>query len=357
MSRNTGVQRSRTIAVPILLALAVLLFSFPVGAQDSSKNEITFVRLANGEPGGEGIYSVNADGSDERLLFLFEDIGLPYDVYNGGYRCPVWSPDGTRIAMNGTEDGKSYLAIIDVETGDVERVYEVEHDDQTFRNVYYPSWVPGEDALSFGFTDADQNGVVSASGIRMVDLETGDVTTLRDDIDLNDGNSTYPRTLGGPVPNYTPFSNSWSPDGSQIALSSYNWRTHLLNADGSTLRELSIQYANGEAEWSPDGSTLATSLYRLVLIDPNDDTERELVSMGEMLNSSTIESLAWSPDGSEIAYSAALMDISSGTVMSAFSVSVVNAETGEIRELVRTPAFEWGAFPYNLACVDWRPTG
>jgi Tol biopolymer transport system component len=342
----------------LLLVLAILLTSSRQAYAQENQTEdgdITFVRLANGEPGGEGIYMINADGSDERPLFLFEDIDLPYDLLNGGYRCPVWSPDGRQIALNGTEEETNYIAVVNVDSGDVQRVYEVQHDEQTFRNIYFPEWVPNANQLSFGFTEAERDtGIVLSNGIRSVSLDNSNVVTLRDDIDMTEGGNS-PRYLGGPVPNYTPFAHSWSPDGSQLALASYNWRTYLLNADGSNLRELPTQWANGDVEWSPDGSTLATSLYRMILIDPDDLTERELVPLGETLNGSTVESLAWSPDGNEIAYSTMWIDTSSGEFTTAFSLSVVDVATSEIRELIRTPSFTGSDYPYNISCVDWRP--
>jgi dipeptidyl aminopeptidase/acylaminoacyl peptidase len=356
LTSKIGARSAEDLAAALFLALAILLFgSYPVQAQDEDTNEITFVRLANGAPGGEGVYIINADGSGERPLFLFDDLGLPYDVSKGGYRCPVWSPDGTQMAFNGTEGETNYLAVVNVDDGGVRRVYQVQHDTQTFRNIYFPAWTPDASRLSFGFTEAERNtGVVLANGIRSVSLEDGEVVTVRDDIDLTEGGSS-PRIIGGPVPNYTPFSHSWSPDGSQLALASYNWRTYLLDGNGAYLRELPSQWANGDVEWSPDGSMLAVSLYRLTLIHSSDGTERELVPIGETLNGSTVESLAWSLDGGEIAYSTMWIDISSGAFTTAFSLSVVDVETGEIRELVRTPSFTGSDYPYNISCVDWRP--
>lgn len=346
----------------LLLITSAFLFpgTLPTLAQetDSSEGEITFVRLANGEPGGEGIYIINEDGTDERPLFLFEDLGLPYDVYNGGYRCPVWSPDGQSLAFNGTDAvNTNYIAVVDVESGDVELVYNVEHDDEILRGIYYPEWVPNENQISFGFTEVERTtGILRAHGVRIVSLEDGEIQTIRDDIGLTEADGS-PRYMGGPVPNYTPFAHSWSPDGSQIALASYNWRTYLMDADGENLRELSPQWVNGDVEWSPDGTLLADSLYRMILLDPTEDTEREIVPLGESLNGATVESLAWSADGSEIAYSTMWIDITSGAFTTAFSVSIVDVETGEIRELTRTPSFVAGEYPYNISCVDWRPTG
>lgn len=357
MSRNRA-NRSGYFAIFSILALAVLQSSGPAYAQENepSSDEITFVRLANGEPGGAGIYAINADGTNERPLFLFDDLGLPYDLLNGGYRCPVWSPDGSQLAFNGT-DGEltNYLAVVDIDNGDVQLVYEVEHDDQMLRGIFYPEWVPDSNALSFGFTEVERNtGVLRANGVRVVSLDDGEVTRLRDNVEHTEPDGS-PRYMGGPVPNYNPFSHSWSPDGSQLAVVFYNWRTHLLAADGTSQRELPSQWANGDVEWSPDGSAVAISLYRMILLDLQDDSERELVPFGETLNGSTVESLAWSPDGREIAYSTMWIDISSGEFTTAFSVSVIDVETGEIRELIRTSSFTGSEYPYNISCVDWRP--
>jgi Tol biopolymer transport system component len=127
-----------------------------------------------------------------------------------------------------------------------------------------------------------------------------------------------------------------------------------MDADGATQRDLTVDWANSEVGWSPDGSMLASSLYRMVLMNPDDGSERELVPMGEMLNSSTVESLAWSSDGSEIAYSTMWISLTPEFTTS-FSVSVIDVESGEIRELVNTPSFISGQHPYNISCVDWRP--
>lgn len=357
-TRKNRLEHPEQLAAPLLLVLiAILSINLHTKGQDEAAGgQITFVRLANGEPGGEGIYIVSADGTDERPLLLFEDIGLPYDLDNGGYRCPVWSPDGTQFAMNGGEGETNYIAVVNIDDGEVQRVHEVEHDDQMLRNIFFPEWVPGEDSqLSFGFTEVERNtGVLRANGVRVVSLDDGEVTTLTDEIEVTEPDGS-PRYMGGPVPNYNPFSHSWSPDGSQLALVLYNWRTHLLNADGTIQRELPAQWANGDVEWSPDGAALAISLYRMILLDPQDDTERELVPFGETLNGSTVESLAWSPDGSEIAYATMLIDLSSGEFTTAFTVSVVDVATGEIRELLRTPSFTGSEYPHNLSCVDWRP--
>ena len=358
MNRNR-IRYAGYVALLSLLALGMLQSGSPTNAQETSPDpgDITFVRLANGEPGGEGIYIINADGTGERPLFLFEDLSLPYNLLNGGYRCPVWSPDGTQLAFNGT-DGEltNYLAVVDVETGDVEFAYEVQHDDQMLQGVFYPEWTPDASALSFGFTEVERNtGILRASGVRTVNLDDGEVSTLRDDLEVTeaDGSARY---MGGPMPNYYPFSHSWSPDGSQLALVFYNWRAYVLDAAGTTLQEIPAQWANGDVEWSPDGSTLAISLYRALLVDPASEAEREIVPMGETLNGSTVESLAWSPDGSKIAYSTMWIDISSGEFTTAFSLSVVDAETSEIRELIRTPWFTGSEYPHNISCVDWRPS-
>ncbi len=48
------------------------------------------------------------------------------------------------------------------------------------------------------------------------------------------------------------------------------------------------------------------------------------------------------------------IDLSSGEFTTAFSLSIVDVETGEIRELIRTPSFTGGDYPYNISCVDWH---
>jgi len=340
----------------ILLLLALGLNASAANAQDDGGGLLLFARIANGEPGGEGLYVVNADGSGERPLALFDDIGYPYDLDSGGYRCPAWSPDGARIAFNGALDGRSYLAVINADGSGAHTVYEVENDSTTTRQIHYPRWVPNSDRLSFGFTEADPTtGNLIANGVRSVRLDGSDLQTIRGDVAL-----TYeggePVQIGGMVDNFLSFTHAWSPDGSQLTISSLNNRIFLTDANGASLHPLeSSEWAAGGVDWSPDGSRIASSHFYIASYTPEDTDLQPIVPMPTDALDETIESVAWSPDGSQIAYTTYVIDINNGAVPWHVSLRVVDVATGQEREIVRTPDFGRGGYPWGISCVDWRP--
>lgn len=322
----------------------------------SVEGEITFVRHANGEQsGGEGVYVMNADGTGERPLFLFDDVGLPYDVFNDGMRCPAWSPDGTQLAFNAYDPASEnqYIAIVDPDGSNLRRVYEISSDGQDFHQIHFPEWTPDGAGISFGFTDSvTASGVITTQGLALLNLDSGEVARLTDTLPTTyyDGSSSYR--------GYTymyPFFHAWSPDGERVAIGSYSKFVYLLDAETGTLTELSETDNDAyDVDWSPDGSVIAGALRTLVTLDPDDGTRHELIGYPTAAPNVSYESVSWSPDGSQLTYITYQTDIQ-GDFVYWFILWVMDVETGETRELVRTPIASQHEYPQNLACVDWRP--
>src|SRR5690606_37760594 len=106
-----------------------------------------------------------------------------YHLDSGGYRCPVWSPDGSRIAFNGALDGRSYLVVMDGDGSNARTVYEVQNDPTTTRQIHYPRWIPGTERISFGYTEASPTtGDVSINGVRSINLDGMALQSIRDDV-------------------------------------------------------------------------------------------------------------------------------------------------------------------------------
>lgn len=339
----------------ILVLLALTLSATSVDAQADSGGELIFARIANGEPGGEGIYTINADGSGARPLALFEDIGYPYALESGGYRCPAWSPDGAQIAFNGALDGRSYIAVMNADGSGARTVYAVENDSTTTREIHFPRWVPNSDRISFGYTEADPTtGALYVNGVRSVRLDGSDLQTLHDDIALT-YDSGAPVVIGDLLPNFIVLTHAWSPDGEQLAISSFNNRIFLADAAGTTPRPLEAgQWAAGGVDWSPDGSRIASSHFYVASYTPDGADKQDLVPMPTDVLNETIESVAWSPDGSQIAYTSYVTNLSDETSWH-IKLVVVDVKTGEQREIVRTPDFGRGSYPWGISCVDWQP--
>jgi len=321
--------------------------------------ELVFARLANGQPGGEGVYAISPEGTGERPLFLFDDLGLPYDVYEaGGVRCPALSPDGAQVVFNSAdaETNTRYLAVVNVDGSNLRRILEIPDDPQRQSNINFPTWTPDGQRISYGFTEADAENRVTANGIRVIDPTSGDITTLLNDLTLTyDGGA--PNTLDGLTPYRQALFHQWSPDARQLAVASFADLIYVLNADGSSPRplELSVWAANA-VDWSPDGAwVVGGGQFRLSLFSPDGVTQTELAPPDR--TGSTYDSVAWSPDGREIAFITYTADIINGDYTYWYTLATMNVETGEIREVLRLPNTGQYEYPHAIACVNWRTAG
>lgn len=226
------------------------------------------------------IYTMNADGSDQKLVTFGT---------KGGYE-PTWSSDGTRIVFqyNG-------LKIADLATGKILRI-PLDALSDLLPNEYLvkPSWSPDGEWIAF----LNESGMLG--DIYLVRPDGTDLKRLTESNDISrDGNLVwspdgkklaYSASRDGNIEVYVldieetlqgkasskqltdtapPIRNlvtSWSPDGSRIAFSSdqvNNSEIYLMNPDGSDVVRLTYNPASDvEAAWSPDNSRIAFSSNR-----------------------------------------------------------------------------------------------
>lgn len=225
---------------------------------------------------------VNPDGSGRSKL-------AP-DSYG---QMPAWSPDGSLIAF-------ARLAQFDPE-------------------LDYPTWRMGimtanganvswlVDGYAFFPAWSPDGAAIAISGISVVSVTDGTVTPL------------FMESDGGGQP-------SWSPDGRKLAFIRSNngvFDIYTANADGSDVTALTHGYVgSGEPvrsyshpAWSPDGTMIAfvygLSLFgqdfalSIAVMSADGVFLKNLASAGSMPRAETPDpgSLAWSPDGTGIAYS------------------------------------------------------
>jgi Tol biopolymer transport system component len=201
----------------------------PAWSPDGSK--IAF----NSSRSPSGIYVMNADGSDPRLLLA-------------GVRDPAWSPDGTKIAYTGPggESDQLYASEIwtmDADGTDQRRITQS-------GDIEYPCG-----SSYFTYDEADFGPNWSPDGTKLVYAE--ELGDLCGDGDFAYAVETVDATGGGPE--HTIFSSyegcgfpstAWSPDGSRIAFT-YCY-LYGANPDGSDRRFIDSTCCGiDDADWQP----------------------------------------------------------------------------------------------------------
>ena len=189
----------------------------------------------------------------------------------------AWSPDGSKL-----------LVLRDVPRGEdamAHRDLFVLNADGTWNRLTH-----AHGYITGGSFSPDGTEVVyavwrtSGNAIHVVDVQSGTSRLVTEDVAI-------------------PYEPAFSPDGSQIAYfdggGDHGNSLTVMNADGSDVRVLTgADYGHiDELAWSPDGSRLAFSLQYgggLFIVGADGSGLTELVPHGE--------SPAWSPDGSRISY-------------------------------------------------------
>ena len=242
------------------------------------------------------LISMNPDGSGRKVLSSASSatgVNSGWGLESGG----SYSPDGNKIAFS--------KCVREDANGCVEKALFTINADGSGRNQITsgsfdqtPSWSP--DGLKVVFTRNDDIYTVNAEGSGASLLFSPPSSTIQQD-----------RT---PV---------WSPDGTKIAfggdVDSRGYGLHTVNVDGSGLTSLSTSggFVNGtEPSWSPDGTKIA---FLRFWWDPNQAVPRDYYQNVATVNADgtglrnfttpllrgtgNYTSVAWSPDGTKIAYS------------------------------------------------------
>ena len=247
---------------------------------------IVFMRgdPSEGVMAGEGVtYTVNADGSGERQVFS-----------DGDSPGPVWSPDGSEIAIFCCDNGM-FAHLLDPDTEDLR---EFPPPDPTVETPCGMAWSPDGTRLAregFGVDDPTRNGIYtirasdggglsrittfaggfdspgdySPEGDRLVFVRVPDDGRVAIFVADLDGNEIDRISPPGVVVDDL-FGGSWSPTGDRILFVALDSEDHhkaiwVVNADGSSPHPLQIAPGCGgplsdpesfgcySPSWSPDG--------------------------------------------------------------------------------------------------------
>jgi hypothetical protein len=197
-----------------------------------------------------------------------------------GDTSPVWSPDGTKLAVMRTNIyGYTGIEVINADGTNRVRL----NNNSVFD--YRPAWSPVGTQLAF------------------TSLQDGNAEIYV----MNADGTNQTRLTNNTAYDYLP---SWSPDGTKLAFTTDrdgNLEIYRMNADGSGLVNLSNYWSNDYfPSWSPDGTKIVFTCTNHDGSYDNDDICVMDADGSDQVNVTATQvheqRPAWSPDGTKIAY-------------------------------------------------------
>jgi dipeptidyl aminopeptidase/acylaminoacyl peptidase len=276
--------------IALVGALALLGIAGPAHAAFPGENgKIAFTR------GFSVVTVMNPDGTGETDL----------NPENQNQKAPAWSPDGTKLAFARTVAGLGTphaIYTMNPDGTDLRRVTSSDRDEAR------PAWSPDGRKLVFE---------------RVIDDSTCDnFVECGEELFTINVDGTGERRL---TDNHTfDLFPAWSPDGSKIAFSRFelgscvnqfsscNWDIVTIDPDGAgEVNLLHNDEANLNPNWSPDGAQIAFSstldsccVGEIFTMKADGTGLRQLTSFPHPGDWFTSLDPAWSPDGTEIVFSA-----------------------------------------------------
>jgi hypothetical protein len=249
-------------------------------------------------------YTDWGEGNDEKGVGIFAvdptrpegDLSDRIQLYDHAAKPLGWSDDGTKLLIRGSSEAEAALFLLNAD-GTETVLQEGEHPGHVISASLSPD---GSQVVYALFGPGYESGDFRDSGIYVVETDGGRPHPLK-----KFGRSQW--YADGPDPSETTlWQPTFSPDGRKIAyvdgMGDWGNGLRVMNADGSHVRvlldsdgKLSDGIGSHSLAWSPDGSRLAfNGPGGIWVIGADGSGLRKLIPGGG--------NPSWSPDGSSIAY-------------------------------------------------------
>ena len=194
-----------------------------------------------------GIYTIKPDGTEERLVASNLMTGL---YLRWG---PVWSPNGNRLVIGGkgyispSKSARIIFYTVEADGSGVRQLFAYSDEHYFDAEVKNITWSPDGQRIAF-------SSAISRSITRY------DITGPRERVDRlyivdQDGEGLEEIPIAGELVRGGVNSLEWSPDGSEILISSIGG-VFLINTEDFEIRRI-LDRSDVYAAWSPDGSRIA----------------------------------------------------------------------------------------------------
>lgn len=317
-------------------SFATLLFAVLTAVACQSNVDSTRIAFSSMVDSTQQIYLMEADGTN--ITQLTSDSAANY--------CPVWAPDGQRIAFISkirTDEGQAEsISILDVEGANLVQLISEP------AQIYNLAWSPDGQYLAFSAA------INSPPSIFVVDSDGSNLIQLTD-AGVDSGN------------NYAP---AWSPDSRHIAFASNrgfangtnggydDFNIFVMDINGSNLTQLTNDVSNDQTPaWSPDGRHIAFASspctspcnngqgwvdFDIYVMDSDGSNITQLTR-----GPSHDFDPAWSPDGGRIAFMSSSTPYTClGEACDSFDIYVMDADGTNVMRLTNSG---------NNTCPAWEP--
>ncbi len=279
-----------------LLIIWLVSYSF-LSFTGYSNTKIGKIVFYSNRSGTNQIYTINADGTEERQL-----------TKNFINEYPSWSPDGRKIIFSSEQNGRSQIYIMNSDGTNQKRLFTSGGDD--IEPVFAP------DSQKIVFVSKRDGGEYKFNNIYLYDIKSSKVKQL-----------TF-TSIGSGFPSCSPNGEKIVYTSSQDSRDEMLSDIYVMDADGKNKKRLTFDENEscGRPSWSPDGKKIIYMAFEGIFQINADGTGKKLLIASSRNHRRWDPS--WSPDGKQIVF--AQTDSDRG-----FNIYVMNSDGTGVRQITK----------------------